>query len=892
MNKNTYIIIGIVIVCALFGLIEYVHPYNFTKDDNLAQFLPITLEGMKQLFHGSFPLLNFHQYTGSRIFEVGTYAVLYPPMILSYFLAHYVFHNDFLLFEIFVLLHLVAGFVATFYFLIPKTKNSLISFLAGIAFVFSGYVLIASASWYYVIPGVVFMPLIFLLHDKLNKKGLKFTIWLGITRGIYFYAGNAQYFAFACLFELLYGWLTLYQNKWKKSGSHIEKYIISLVITLIIAGPLLISQLYVIRDSARGNNGIINYALSLPAFPHEFVLGSLFVYPFVKSSNVFSYSSPAFIHIYYAGTLFFLLFLAGLFNSFKIYGGKSLRKAHPLLWLGILAIILSFGYIGLIYLIGAFLPIIKNFTSSFKITFFVHFFVISYGAIAASPLLEKIKSKTVIGVFLTFFALLIVYHIIVSTSVAWAYYGDSIPLGKLPYNISEGRVISVFTNSSVNPQRIKFSTPTSNFPEAPLLSQDFATYYGIDSIGGYEPFSDKLTGENIPVARFGVSDIKLNISRIAEYGVKYIIIPRDSLPSHPELSNLTKLYQDKVLVLLVPGSRSYVFSDSAIPYKMIDSGVTFNTSFSSSNNITLNFLFKPGYYARVDGNRALITNDSLGRMKLFIPAGSHTVRLSYWPSGISVGIVFSLGLLLLLIVFVRIKNKIYEMLLPIGSRISRLKFPRRRYIVLGLIILIATLMIVGFILFIRPGNVEDLVNGRTHLYTHISSLSVNPFIGSLILDNVNVSSPSNKSSLTAEKINLFISYYSSFKESLKAKRPVMVFREISGENVAFAFTPSETNESCTSPLYITRPIYMNQTQIFTIEKISLTSQLTVPNRASVRIIPSSLKDKQGKSLYMYGEIAIKKDVSGNISIMGNESSENVSTCIILPLNIPHPFYSS
>ena len=112
LSKNKlYIIAGLIIVVLLFSYLELLHPYNFTKDDNFAQFLPTIIEGMEQLFSGNFPLINFHQYTGARIFETGTYAVLYPPMIFSYAVSHYVLDNDFLTFEVFSLIHLLLAFV-------------------------------------------------------------------------------------------------------------------------------------------------------------------------------------------------------------------------------------------------------------------------------------------------------------------------------------------------------------------------------------------------------------------------------------------------------------------------------------------------------------------------------------------------------------------------------------------------------------------------------------------------------------------------------------------------------------------------------------------------------------------------------------------------------------
>ncbi len=299
MAKNidrNFLIVGIIIVLLLFSFMEFLYPYNFSKDDNLVQFLPVLIEGSGQIFYGHFPSINLHQLMGSKIIEVGTYAVLYPPTIISYFISHYFFNNDFLLIEIFVLIHLIIGFIITYFLIDSKINDKVISLLASLAFIFSGYVIILSAAWYYVIPTIVFLPLILFLNDRLNSNK-KYIFLLGISRGIYFYSGNAQYFAFTLFFEFLYMLINVYQNNQKNNPEKIKRYIISIILTLLLTLPLFLSQLKNVSVSNRGALVFLEYLFSQSSNLKDFILGSIFTYPIFKASSTIVTAPSSFLNI-------------------------------------------------------------------------------------------------------------------------------------------------------------------------------------------------------------------------------------------------------------------------------------------------------------------------------------------------------------------------------------------------------------------------------------------------------------------------------------------------------------------------------------------------------------------------------------------------------------------
>lgn len=906
---------GIIAVIALFGLVEIFYPYNFTKDDNLAQFLPVTLEGMNQLFSGQLPWINLHQFTGSKILETGTYALLYPPMIVSYFFSHYIFGNDFLTFEIFVLIHLLFGFFAISLFLSKVIREKFVLFLASLSFVFSGYVIIATSNWYYVIPTIIFLPILLYLNDKLREGGgLCEIIFLGLARGIYFYAGNAQYFAFAALFEFGYFILSNFYYKRDKSLLlTLEKYMLSWIAAIIVILPLLSGQLSVVKDSARGETSLIGYILSLPSSLKDIIFGSSIVYPLAHSSNVFSYSPPSFIHIYYIGAIFALFFIfGGIYLIFK-YRTSSLRKLHPSFWLGIIAILLSLGYKGVIYIAGAFLPVINNFSNPFKITIFTNFFVICFGAIVFSTFYEKLKIrlKSIKKIFAFIFILtliILIYHLHVSSQIAWSYYGDKLPLNLSNFNnlgLEGHRIISVFTNSSIDPQKVKYSTNTLNFAEAPGLSQNFATYFSVDHVAGYEPFEDEITNELLPITRLGISGQHINLTMLAEYGVKFVFLSGDSRAFHSELMNLTEIYKkDKIIILLVPNAKSYVFSeDTEIPYERLVSGVSFKTNFNETKIVTLNFIYKKEYRVEINGKASEIYADKLGRMFINVPAGTNDVRLFYYPMAFVKGIEIAFIALIILFVYLIFRKKVVFILKKTSEAkfISKVllyfnekKKVRKLILLLILILLILFLFIAKTSIF-EANNLSNLAKERTNLNVKIGSTQTHLLSGQIYLNGINISNPGMNGRFYSEKIVIYIDYIDSIKETLNAGKPQVIFREITLINSSFYYERLGLNPGVCAEREqlniemekLSDKVYLKST------KINIFGAKFLPlNKAFFTISNTSIYQEEKLSI-LDANMAIEKYVHGNISISSSDKGaylKKESYCISLPLKVLSNLY--
>lgn len=899
-EDKIYLIIGLAFTIALFLVMELSHPYSFTKDDNFAQFLPSILEGYKQIFSGDFPSINLHQYAGSRLFEVGTYAFFYPPLFLSYVLAEYFFHNPFYLFEIFIFIHLVLGLVATYYFIKGKTRDRLVSLLGAIAWIFSGYLIIASGNWYYVMPAAVFLPLMFILHDRLLARKSSGQIFLtGIVRATYFYAGNVQYFIFACCFELLYFLFCLYQNK-EDVLRKTERYLFSLAITFALVLPLLVPQIHVALESPRGLGNIIDYLFGFSTHPVDFVKGSLFVYPFVKSISSFAYAPASFIHVFYTGTIFFILFFVGGVYSIFRKRRKFLGEISPFFYLGLLAVILSMGPFGGLYSIGSLIPMIKNFSSPVKLMLFANFFIVAYGAIvfaSARVRFPKRYGKIILLLITLFFCIVMIYHVQVSSKIAWSYYGDKMPLKIDCYanlNLTDYRVISVFTESKFNPTGIKFSNNEKNFGHAQFISQDFATYYSIDHISGYEPFIDKLTTEKIYIDRFGVREPGLNLTTLKEYGIGYVFIATDSLPYHKELKNFTSvIFSDENMTILgVNGVRPYVFYDGGkISYRRLNEGFDFDTDFDEQTEVTVNLLYKPEFIVEINGKRATVMKDPYGRIYFSVPRGKSNISVMYEPIffyyGLAVAgvfmafIPFYLFIREGLLMFILSKRNIWD---SVARLFKKYKFIR---VVMVLLIVLLILYLVAKSL-ISPANIGSAVFRSTNVDVRISEIKPKILTANLVLINVSAFDSKKEKMFSAKEIELSIDFIQSFKNSISLKRPVFVFDKFWVRESEISMKKAiETNLSCDKKLTITTKIPPSLNY-----PVSLKGDIEFEN---ARLLPLnkaylSIQDEEVKladtstKLDFAANLSIEKYVSGSIEL-GNDLFEEkkVTLCRVLPI---------
>lgn len=896
-EKKYYIYFGILVILLWFIYVETVNPFYFLEDDNFSQFAPTIIEGMKQLFSGYFPGINIHQLMGSKIFEIGTYAIFYPPMIISYIFANYALGNSLLIFEVFVLIHLLLGFVGSFYFLESKTKNNLISTFASFAFVFSGYFQI-SKGWYYVAPLILFLPLIFLLNDRLilkNKKNV--AISLGIMRGIFYYAGNSQYFAYLLIFEFIYFLLNLYQQEFVFFFEKIKKYISSLFITIIISLPLIWAQLINSFSSNRGNLSTLEYLLSRGALPTDSLLGSLISPKFLEWSPILFRYAP----VQYSGTLFSALFFFGGVYLIWKYKKNSLKKISPLFWCAIISMLLSWGIFGLIYSIGAIIPLFSSFQGPYKIIPFFNFFTIAFGAVFLSQInkLKRIKEKTILWIFFIFLILLIL-----NLSIIFGI-GNGNDLKSETFDKSffdkvgleeNFRIVTVITNTSFSPKISSDLKVSNRFSPWKILSKNYATYFNLDSFSGYEPFEDELTYEKIPITAPGVYNKNLNLSLLEEYSVRYIVLAQESKTFHTEFANLSKIFEDEdIIILETKNPKTYVFYEGGeIEYKRKPNGFEIGTDFNKSENITINLLYKENYQVTINGKSQKFFQDELGRILIGVSSGKNLIKISYFPKDFLNGILLSLIILIIFLALIYYEKGINKFYYKFNfSKI--LPFIKNNFEKIIPIIIILFFVFL-FILIFSSGNIEKLIESKFNIETKIEGVGFDILNNQLIFKGISLKK-NDKEIFNAKKISFKPDYLNSLKTTIRDKKLQIIFSEIYIYSPKInLIIPKKENKDCSYPMTVKYPLKWKNLENIEInnKEIFIKNLIFIPiNKAFFSFEENFIESENlnFSEILIKGNIKLERYLHGEIIAEG-KSEENIEEqiCIILPKEDKNPLY--
>jgi hypothetical protein len=892
-HKGLYLILGILIILFLFLLIETINPYTFLGDDNASQFLPNILEGMRSLFSGHLPSINLHQLMGTKVLEIGTYAVLYPPMILSYFFSHFLFNNDFLTIDIFFLIHIILGFIFSFLFLNLHLKKYLASFLGALAFVFSGYGIGLSIAWYYVIPVILFLPLILYLNEKTSKYDKKSMFFLGIIRGIFFYAGNVQYFAFTLFFEFVYFLIREYQNDWKNFYFKFKYYIFSLLITFIILLPLLFSQINVSLYSPRGNIPIFEYLFARGAFPTD-TLGSI-IFPSLLAWSPFLFRYGP---LSYSGTLFSLLFFIGGIFLLKKYKKYSFKNISPIFWCGLISIILSWGIIGIFYSLGVLIPFVKNFGGPFKFIIFANFFIVSFGAIVFSKILENKRiKKSLIFIVILAFSILLISNVMILSQKSSSNYFEKLPLNTSYFEdigLKDYRAISVATGSDFSPKISSSSIKLNSFPESYFLSKNFATYFSVDHISGYEPFRDKLTVEKIPVWLEGVSDKHLNLTTLKEYSVKYVIIFKEGLSFHTELANLSKLYENgDFLILEIPDSRGYVFyKEGNLEYTRLVNGFSLNTSFEKTENVTINLLYKKGYICKINGEKVPYFQDSFGRMAISVSSGENNIVFFYSPKDFIIGCLISVFLIFIVIIMFIFRRHLERLVLKVSFKRFFIFLSKNKWKIF--ILLIFLFFVIIFLSLMNKHNIENAIENKFGIKLEISNIKFG--INGIIFKDVRVINE-NKDSFYSSEIYFKLDYKGTYQYFISNKKLSIIFKEIKISDMSAIFPLSKnSNNLCESPLNISYSNSLNSLNFINITKdllIIKNGHLSLPNKFEFSFQNESFNVSSNNfkvEMNISSNLNIGRYVSGEI-ILGDYGKqiikEDKQTCLILPIESPN-----
>ncbi len=618
----------------LFFIIFYQDNYYFLQDDNYAQFTPVLLKGLDGWYQqGSFPTYTPLQFNGVATFEYSTYSFLYPITHLSYLIAKYILHNSYQFNNVFAFIHFAVGY----YFFIKLLKlfkiNFFISVVAALSFIFCGFNLETSRSWYYIAPTIAFLPLLlYYIFTYCSKKlSLKNYVCVILLLVIYAYSGNFQFWLYTIIFcSAIY----FYINKIPFKIT-IKTYLLVLILSSILFLPQLMVSFISMHNIDRvggAGQGIVGG------------VGNILFPFFYKNALPNGWGSTLYkaydYYFYYGGFVFILItffYIIYSFINFKNFYNlyKQKNKLFIFAIVFLVSFILAFGIPGFLWFLQSKIPIFNKFNHPFKFLLFVQFFGTITGAIILNYFCKKYFNK------FSFYFILIISFIIITLNV---------------FNTKDAFFVFDLQNKPYSPAKYFNLLDTNNnyriIPLSALRSSDslfnntlqmnFSMMQNIASADGYEPFCNNLND---------------NYKNHRELGIRYFIVSHHT-PSSVNVAYLfnrlskfkyyiefNKIYSDNQIDILEdtlsePLIQLYQNNQKIktnIEILNKNNGVFFeiNASKAIVNKAMLNYNFNENIFVYVNGKTIEKEKDSFNRMVIYPNQLVKTIEFKYIPKPFS-----------------------------------------------------------------------------------------------------------------------------------------------------------------------------------------------------------------------------------------------------------------
>lgn len=648
---------GLFLVIANLALLQWRHPYTFTHDDNLSQFLPVILHGARSLFdHGVFPTWNPHQFAGAPTASLGIYALTYPPTYASYAAARWLLGNENATLEVFGAVHLLAGYVTMFWAARTIGLRPSLAAAAGLCFALCGFFLIAGRSWYYMLPLATWLPLLAVALWRMSSGpvGWRWMIGTGILLGILFHAGNAQMWIYSVSFLGLAAlYLVLYGGQPRQIFVPV---FFAALLGLAIAMPLFLPQYLETAGLKRFAGG-------------ESITGGLFgllvPWPlsFAERPGMVESSDVRFAtQFYYAGTIFTMAAAIGIFSCALHRWPRRVAGANVFLALALVAFIYALGRPGMAWGLTGELPVFKQFRHPMKYLAFVHLFGILGGGLILERLLRRFPRPRHEWIVAAACAVLMSYHTFLALPAFFTW-------GIRPYPAAPAWLANLGTDPTARlyPVAPRRST-AADYEQSQMVN--LPTIYGTLSLTGYDP----LLEENRQHRQIRQSLIDRPLETLRALGIRHLVVyPPQELPRIPagqaysrwyfwepsERSTYQAARQAGRLMNWSPGAALYEIDGAAplafvekrpstpLPIRFDATGASlFGLRTQSDEPLIVNIVPSRFFIAWADGKKIPWRTDDWGRLKLSPPAGTQSIRLQYsppWLAGSLLGTVLAIG---------------------------------------------------------------------------------------------------------------------------------------------------------------------------------------------------------------------------------------------------------
>lgn len=664
-----YAIVGFVILLGSLALLVRGERYGFVHDDNITQFFPTLLQGCQSLEKGIFPTYNPYQLMGSPTASVGVYALTYPLTYLSYAVATHVLHDPYTTLDVFAILHLALGYLATFRLARTAGLRPALALCASLSFVLCGYFVVYTRGWFYMAPVALWSPLLFSeIYKTTQDKPLDLP-WVGRTAGIvgvYFHAGNAQMWSYTLVMATCLVATLAYARR--IPSQRLLWLIPPVLLGLALAAPLLVVQSAEVANIDRAadfKQGILKGVLSLflptplTDAPHPLIQPGL--------DDLWKHLYH-FAPLYFCGPVFLTLALVALLTLPFFTWGRERVGSNPWIFCLAIALLLSMGEDGGLAQILAHLPVFNKFQHWWK---FLPFVALS-SAIGGGSILERLLQRRTSAIPERALAIaipaLLAYNAYCSIPV--------ISIATKPYPALPRELKDLILNSNEPLHRGLTLAPWKQDTTGFVLSmaQNFSTLYEFPMLEGYDPLVEasplnlRIHNQVFPSGILGRAPDRFTpglpptlVEVLHRYGVRWIFVTDATLSGEKML--LIRALRDHLRVRYempsmkaceLAGSDPLAFPEGkptmALPLTLNASGVAVDLQ-GQHGPVVVNFLARERLHAFVDGTPTPAQPDSWNRVRVEVPAGAKTLTLRYepdWHKGFVLGgilIALAVGIL-------------------------------------------------------------------------------------------------------------------------------------------------------------------------------------------------------------------------------------------------------
>ena len=363
LKKNQFEIkdIHIIIIFALITFLffrEIILQQKFLWEDFIYQYYPFRNFASVSLSNWTLPFWNPYTFGGMPFLADIQTAVFYPlHLLLTFFVKNDQLH--FIYLEYLIIFHYFMAGVFSYYLARSLDLNEWASILAGITFMFCGF-MVTHAIHETMIIQFAYMPLIFMFYNKsLITNKLKYILLTGLFMGITILCGHPQITLYIFFTFLLFGLYQIFfkskDNNYKIDVALFRFIVISaipFVIGIVLGAIQLLPTMTLAELSVRSE---ISYEASLDSS--------------INYHNLFSLFSPKFFGDFNALNFF------GIKDGVEYWGGRMMggewghQYYFNCIYVGLPAVI--FGMLGIIALwekrIVKFLVIISLFSILFAL---------------------------------------------------------------------------------------------------------------------------------------------------------------------------------------------------------------------------------------------------------------------------------------------------------------------------------------------------------------------------------------------------------------------------------------------------------------------------------------------------------------------------------------------